>query len=63
MYQEDAGGTRSLTGLDRDQRVACTATLCVPETVERQTPTGWMFWFIRNRFVGSYFAFSAARRA
>lgn len=26
-------------------------------------PAGLMFWFIRNRFVGSYFVFRATRRS
>ena len=26
-------------------------------------PAGLMFWFIRNRFVGSYFVFNATRRS
>jgi hypothetical protein len=32
-------------------------------SVVRQSPAGATFWFMRKRFFGSYFAFTAASRA
>ena len=39
---------------------SCRFKSCLPHHLPPNQATGLMFWFMQNKFVGSYFAFSFA---